>query len=219
MRLSFLVDNDVLIKLACYGLLHQVGPLSADKGRVGVLGAARFVVRGRLRRPGTALDRAAARAVFDAFLGTVAEIEPHEAELALASLIEDYAIRAGVDLDSGESQLCAIAVHRGLPLLLTGDKRAIGGLEVVQVGVEAISVMAGRIVCLEQAIAGVVNKVGPLAVKTAVCAEPGVDKALSICFECTRPGPRPDFRPEGLTSYVEDLRRTAPTMLYPGDSL
>ena len=47
---SAAVDNDVLIKLACYRLLCDVLAVFGGSGSVGILGAARFVVTNNIRR-------------------------------------------------------------------------------------------------------------------------------------------------------------------------
>ena len=59
---DLLIDNDVLIKCACYSILDQIGSPSGQQENVAVLGAARFVVRKYLERKGMIQDRAAAQA-------------------------------------------------------------------------------------------------------------------------------------------------------------
>ncbi|MEV7145927.1 hypothetical protein AB0O05_05450 [Streptomyces sp. NPDC093084] len=165
------------------------------------------------------MDRDSAIRRFESFLASAVELEPTPDELELASRIEEAAVRAGVELDSGESQLCAIAVLRGPMILLTGDKRAIAGAEKVQGTVNELSALQGKIVCLEQAIAGVSERIGVEEVRARICAEPNADKALSICFQCSSTSPRADSFMEGLVSYVQDLRIKASTLLYAEDQL
>ena len=219
MKVELLVDNDVLIKGSCYSLIGHVKPPSRDLGAVGILGAARFVVGNYLERRGRIRDREKARASFDRYLAAVSQLEPAPSELNLASVIEEKALELGLDLDGGESQLCAMAVHRGWPLVLTGDKRAIKAIEVVAEAVDEVSGLRGRVACLEQAIAGITDQIGADAARMAICGEPDVDRAISICFECSRPDSRSDFKPVGLASYIAHLRAEAPTVLYPSDSL
>jgi hypothetical protein len=218
MTLDLLVDNDVIIKCACYSLLDELQHPARRAGAIGVLGAARFVVRGYLERRGRIVDRQAAMDRFNIFLPSVIQLEPTSDELALASLIEEAAVLAGVDLDGGESQLCAIAVYRASPVLLTGDKRAVSGAEVVLGDVAILSSLRGRLVCLEQAIAGIVERLGLAATRSVICAEPSVDRSLSICFECRNPNPRLESARDGLSSYVNHLRREAPTLLFAADA-
>ena len=163
--LSLLIDNDVLIKCACYALLDEIRPPGDGDSKVGVLGAARFVVAGYLAKRGRINERASAQRRFSAYIQTALVLEPTEEELTLATGIEEMAIQQGVDLDSGESQLCAIAIFRVIPLLLTGDKRAICGAETLQQQISALSSLRSRVVCLEQAIRGITNRIGALAAR------------------------------------------------------
>ena len=55
-------------------------------------------------------------------------LEPTASEIELAAEFEAQAQRQNVPLDSGESQLAAIALSRAARGILTGDKRAITAL-------------------------------------------------------------------------------------------
>jgi hypothetical protein len=210
---NLLIDNDVLIKCSCYALLNQVRRSEADSTDVGILGAARFVVRSHLSRGEKIKDREAAIRRFLEYTETAEILEPTEEELMLSSLIEELAINRGLDLDSGESQLCAIAIKRGGCLILTGDKRAICGAELLLSSLPKLEPLHGRLVCLEQAIRGIVERIGADTVKPSICAEPGIDKSLSICFGCSN-STSLAFDPAGLISYINDVRRNAPKLLY-----
>jgi hypothetical protein len=216
---DLLIDNDVLIKCSCYSVLDQLrGP--SDRPRdVAVLGAARFVVGRYLERHGIIHNRSAAQRHFQQYLSTVIVLEPTVEELSLASEIEEKALLLGLDLDSGESQLCAIAIFRGPSLLLTGDKRAIAGAERLRANIGEMSLLEGRLVCLEQAIMGVAERIGISTIRVQICAEAAVDKSLSICFECHTLAEGRPLEQTGLLSYIRDLRGKAPALLYEADSL
>ena len=216
---KLLIDNDVLIKCSCYSILDQIRGPSARNEEVAVLGAARFVVGKYLERRGTIQDRAAAQRAFQDYLSTVDVLEPTIDEVNLASAIEEAAIFLGLDLDSGESQLCAIAVFRSPSLLLTGDKRAIASAEILKDNLDELSSLAGRLVCLEQAIMGVVERIGIDTIRARVCAEAAIDKGLSICFECHALAEGRPLELAGLVSFISDVRRKAPMLLYEPDSL
>jgi hypothetical protein len=215
---ELLIDNDVLIKCACYSILDQILRPSTQCQGTAVLGAAKFVVGKYLERRGIIQDRAAAQRRFQDYLSTAAVLEPTIDEVELASAIEEAAMLLGLDLDSGESQLCAIAVFRGSSLLLTGDKRAIASAEKLKDCVHELTSLAGRLICLEQAILGVAGRIGIDTVRVRVCAETAVDKALSICFECHSLAEKPHLEPTGLLSYIRDVRSKAPMLLYESDS-
>lgn len=217
MNLKLIIDNDVLIKCACFVLLDELRPLNGEQGAVAVLGAARYVVLNYLKRRGVVNNRAAAEQCFASYLERVSILEPTEEELALASLIEEAAIMQGLDLDGGESQLCAIAIIRLSPFLLTGDKRAIRGAEKLQGEVSELTALRGRVICLEQAIVEIASRVGIDHVRSLVCAESAIDKSLSICLQCKNEGLIVELSNDGLLSYVRSLRAEAPTLLYDVD--
>lgn len=218
---ELLLDTDVLIKLAAYDLLVDTshpGCRPGCQGSPGLIGAARFASRNHLRRKSSDPDAALAR--LDEYLVVAAILEPTELELEMAADLEGAAALAGVDLDVGESQLCAIAVSRGHhPLLLTGDKRAIAAAERLLENQASLHALAGRLACLEQAVTLAATRLGALQVRDKILVERGMDKAVDICFQVTNPNVAVDFWPTGLSSYIADLRVAAPTMLQPGDCL
>ena len=219
MTLILVVDTDVLIKCSCYSLLDEIRPPSATDSNVGILGAARFVAGKYLERRGEINDRAAARRRFADYVRRVAILEPTDEELALASVFEEAGVRLRLDLDVGESQLYAIAILRAIPLVLTGDKRAIVGAESLQQEMTQITALRGRIVCLEQALIGITERIGVSATRVKICAEPRMDRSLTICFECHSPDDRGGFSADGLASYVRSLRTQASTLLYAHDAM
>lgn len=218
MAIEAAFDNDVLIKLSAYGLLPEVIAALGVNSTVGVLGASRFLVPKAIERDKRLLDRDSALACWEAVLPSLKELEPTDDEIALATRIEELSLTNGLAMDGGESQLCAIALLRGVPHILTGDKRAIASSEQLRALAPELNELGGRLVCLEQVIAGAATRIGSDAVRTRVCANPDVDRALTICFECTGLGVGHPADPAGLRSYVADVRRTAPTMLCAADS-
>ncbi len=211
-----LVDNDVILKTACYALVVETIDATTIAGiPPAMLGVGRFVIRGRLTRAANIADPERARAAFDRMLPLVALVEPDDAELAIAAELEAEANRRDLELDGGESQLLAILANRRCNLLITGDKRAIVAMSVVAAG-EA----AARVACLEQLIAHIVGAVGLAAVRPRVCAEAKVDRAITACFGCSMAPPPADAGViAGLASYAAHLDRTAPGVLLPGHDL
>lgn len=206
------VDNDVLIKVACYGLTAQLWTTRIP----GILGAARFVAVGRIGKMPLVADPAAAQAAALELIERSAELEPTAQELELAAAIETAAQRRGLALDAGESQLAAMVARRGIPLLETGDKRAIKGFEALLDELEGLAVLYGRLRCLEQIFLRCADASNPEALAHAICAEPEVDKALTICFRCLSPPPHgAKLDTEGLESYIGALRAEAPRVLEP----
>ncbi|MDH7972525.1 hypothetical protein QH494_10055 [Sphingomonas sp. AR_OL41] len=103
-------------------------------------------------------------------------------------------------------------MNRSTRLLLTGDKRAVAAI-----GALPLPLPPHRVACLEQLLGSLAEANGPDTVRSAVCAEPAVDKALAAACCCSSP-PGTDPRP-GLASYVEHLRAQAPTVLCVGSGL
>jgi hypothetical protein len=211
--MNAVVDNDVIFKGSCYGLMEEiVAGVRRDNG-IGVLGTARFVISRRLEKTNLNGDRAAALKSFLAFLSTADILEPGDDEQRFAADLELAAQNSAVNLDVGESQLCAILVLRNLSVLLTGDKRAVVALETLLDACPPLTRIRGRVKSLEQAIAEAVARLGCTALRTAVCAEPQIDKALAICFSCRSGSADPANVLEGLISYINDLRKQAGRVL------
>jgi hypothetical protein len=206
-----LLDNDVVLKMACYTLADEALAATSQGGApAGMLGVGRFVVRGRIERDGRIADRPRARATFEKMLETLFLFEPDEEELAMAADMEAEAQRLDLELDGGESQLLAMLVKRELSALITGDKRAIAAMAVM-----ATVIAAQRIVCLEQLLAAILATAGLGTIRPRICAEPQVDRAVTACFSCFRQAVDEQDVSEGLFSYIGHLDRSAPGVLKP----
>ena len=208
-----LVDNDILLKGACYRLLATLVAMKCGTDRVGYLGAARFVLSKKIRRATLRGDALEAEAELLSFLAEHEAIETTAEEQALAALLEATAQSVPVNLDTGESQLLAVLVFRSLPSLLTGDKRAIIAIERLLDTTVALAEAAGKVTCLEQLVRLAIMNSDVTVLQTAICKEPAVDRALSICFSCFSPEPHSAAVMEGLDSYILDLRKDAPRAL------
>jgi len=204
-----LLDNDVALKVACYSLVDETLVVTTI-GDVppGILGVGRFVIRGRLDRGSNIADVPRAKAAFERLLGRVELLEPDDDELAMAADLEAEASRRDLELDGGESQLLALLLKRGCRVLVTGDKRAIVAMAIVAAGIAA-----DKIACLEQQMAMIVDVAGVDSVRSRVCAEPLIDRAVTSCFACTQDRAGYDDIAAGLSSYVGHLDRSAPGML------
>jgi len=212
--MNTLVDNDVLVKGACYGVLGEfAASVSSTASRCGVLGAARFVVPKAISRQQLHGDAAVAGEVFQAFLDQNDIVEPTADEQELAAELESAAQALALNLDAGESQLAAIVVSRAVPALLTGDKRAIVAMEQLLETTPELQALAGRVHCLEQAVRRLVDAAGIDTIRPAICAEPRVDKALTICFSCASGQASQTSVRTALDSYIADLRAAAPHVL------
>lgn len=209
------------MKLAAYGLyevaLHP-NCMPGCNGCTGLIDAAQYVARKRL--PTKASDATRALSYLESFIAAMVMLQPTDAELALAADFEAAAATLGVDLDTGESQLCAMAAYRGAPVILTGDKRAITAAEALLDKVDSISGLTGHLACLEQAMNLALDRYGAAVVRDRIVAEPRIDRALNICFSVSAAeAPDAALVSEGLRSYLNDLRSRAPRLLLSGDVL
>ncbi len=73
--------------------------------------------------------------------------------------------------------------------------------------------LRGKVLCLEQLVYRLVVSGDAGAIRTAVCAEPCIDKALTICFSCKSPKVGPESWTEGLKGYINELRTVTSTLL------
>jgi hypothetical protein len=147
------------------------------------------------------------------FLGDALSIEPTDEEIEFAAFLETAAQQQQLAFDTGESLLVAVCVMRG-GILVTGDKRAIAALEELLPRTPELEPLHGRVGCLEQAIGTIANHQGELPTRAAICAVPVADRALWLSMECSRPPAY--YSSDGLHSYVDSVRRAAPTLLVEG---
>lgn len=206
------IDNDILYKGAGYGLLIDlIEAIPAQPKNVGVLGAAKFVVTAKLLKS----RLSAALPLLDEVLRHVQYLEPTVAETGYAAQLEYEAQRAGLNIDTGESLLCAIVVERTLLHLATGDKKAIKGIDSLLAARGEINKLAGKVICLEQLVLRLIRGSDASAVRSAICAQATLDRALAACFSCASPEIKADGWEEGLASYIRDVRADAPSILAP----
>jgi hypothetical protein len=206
-------DTDVLLKTVCYGLAGDIIGITCADGSAHILGAAIFTVRARLKKCALNRQNAVAVAEFEAIVQTASVLEPTEEETLLAAEIEATAQLTSVALDSGESQLAAITVQRTIPILVTGDKRAICAFASIMPTCTQLGALQRRILCLEQLFLRFIKLGHAEEGRKSVCGEPSVDKALSICFGCASAGGSADDWSNGLISYIDHIHRGAPNLL------
>jgi hypothetical protein len=140
-------------------------------------------------------------------------IETTAEEQVFAAALEATAQSLPINLDAGESQLLAVLVLRTRPSLLTGDKRALVAVERLLDAVAVLAEAAGKVTCLEQLVKHAVMDGDAARVQAAICGEPEVDRALSICFSCFSSDRSIVSVLDGLDSYISDLRQRAPRAL------
>jgi hypothetical protein len=208
-----LIDNDVLLKAVCYGFLRELIATVTLVEQVGVLGAAWFVISKKISKAQLKKDCEGVLRDLREFLDGVETVEPTEAEQSMAAEFELAAQRLAVNLDPGESQLCAVLICRTLRFLITGDKRAIIAINRLIPGGRRLDYLSGRVWCVEQLVLIMLSEGKAANLRKAICDEPSVDITLAICFSCTSGSADEEGVKAGLESYVKDLRSKAPKVL------
>lgn len=209
-----LMDNDVLHKVTAYGLFNSMLNTHPVRHEVyGVLGTAKYVVSKKLKKrpPSRGIDSVLTD--FNTAIQNLIELEPTPKEIEAAAQLEYQAQRLGLELDTGESILCAVLLSRQLNHILTGDKRAIAAVETLTTAQNISNNIASKLICLEQLFYWLANELDIHVIRTAVCSESTVDRVLTNCFSCYSPEVQDKSCIEGLKSYIVDLRQTAPTVL------
>lgn len=212
------MDNDVLQKTIAYGLFNSILKTPPVQHEVyGVLGTAKYVVSKKFKKhpPSRGLD--AVLVDFISALQHLVELEPTQEEVEAAANLEYQAQCLNLELDTGESILCAVLLTRQLNHILTGDKRAIKAVEALTTAQNISNNFESKLICLEQLFFWLVNEHDVHNVRVAICSEKVVDRALTNCFSCYSLEVSDEACVEGLKSYIVNLKQAAPTVLAWGD--
>jgi len=213
------VDTDVLLKVAVYRLAGELVAVLAPFGEPMVLGLTHLIAAKQLARKRSVRDVEGAQAELAALLGMLGRLEPNDDEIGAAAEFAAVAQERGLPLDAGEAQLAAIVIRRGLPLLVTGDKRAIGALAELMDGAAGREALVGRLACFEQALASVAGLIGAQELRGRICAEPDVDGSMRLACACGREDWDPAQIDEACGSFVGDVRKRAGDLLTAGSTL
>lgn len=210
------VDTDIIHKAIAFGLSQQIFSLSSlNVVEYYALGAARYMIAGKLRkRP---LQRSAAEVEIDlkATFDLLGIIEPTDSEVEYAASLEATAQQYGLALHAGESLLCAVVALRLGDYLFTGDKGAAEAIsQLIFRGVIDGPSLKRKLVCLEQLILLAAKEHGIGLVRERVCSERGMDRALAICFSCNQVEHTPLAWIDGLNSYISDIKRRASDVIF-----
>jgi hypothetical protein len=207
------LDNDIVAKCATYTLLCHIAAVSGiSLSELGVLGTILFVIK--IRHLETAsVGASAAYARLRKFVGTAELLEPTDEESRVAARLEEAALKIGVQLDVGESQLCAIVITRKMRMLCTGDKRAIQAIERLVDAMTEVAYLKERILPFEGLIKRMLARLGYLRLRKKICSSRGTDKALEICFQCHQEDGKEAEALAGLDSYLGAIAKDAPQVL------
>jgi hypothetical protein len=213
---NILLDNDIVIKAILFGFWSDVVSFTSGYNcSLTILKVAEFMIRRRINKfRGYLGDEVIELALRD-LLGRVQTVEPNDDEIELAADFEASAQQSDLVLDQGESLLLAILIRRGHELMLTGDKRAIRAIEKI-----ASDMMdAARIACFEQVVTTLLQQTNFASLRESICRMPTADRALAICFACSSTLVSVESVYQCLSSYTNDLRKAAPSVLISSNDL
>ena len=202
MAVRLLIDNDVLLKAAHWGLLEYIPRIAGITWEeVAVL--PQFPPRVKRADPKLFLDATIAVSLQTSLNCCSPLPDPDPVAISLLQGLQN--------LDAGEVLLIAVlAAHKDL-LLMTGDKRALIALAELREK-PAISDCCGRCLCMEQLLRHALTMLGCPALVKHIRRYPRIDKAALTIFGSV--GERlQDDAEEGLRSYIDALRAEAPTVL------
>lgn len=207
MNQVILMDNDALLKLACYGLFKEaLVALNTQVSNVCLLAVAKYVLmpyQNRLKFCGN-----------EATVAHLTEFIDSANRVKVDSVnSDDLDLLTGVpNIDAGEALLLAAGATEGSSLVLTGDKRSIAALY-AHSSLESIAIaLEGRIVCMELLVAMMVEQNFEF-IQTRIRAKPKIDKALTVIFGVSIAADWASVQ-EGLQSYINYLVNQTGNLLY-----
>lgn len=201
------VDTDVLLKAAAYRVAAEFVQVIARTGPPAFLGLTHLIAERQLRRKKNLRDKEGAAAELRDLLGVCETLEPDEREIQIAAGLAELAQSNSLPLDTGEAQLAAILANRALPLMVTGDKRALGALTQLLADAVVRAQFVCRLACFEQVMQAIAALVGENEIRNRVCTEPDIDGAMRLACSCGSPVWNPAQLQEACTSFIGQVRR------------
>ncbi|MCQ3017406.1 hypothetical protein NLO83_17640 [Pseudomonas tremae] len=210
MALNLFVDNDVILKLAQYGILEHLTKLFPNhhgETHLFALDSARYKLLPKRNRTELCKTEAAALCI-EAFLEQATSLAPANVDI---DVLERLYATPGID--AGEALLFAAAAKGTEGRVLTGDKRALAGLSdqhLEHVGPQLIK----KVITLEALVQGFVA-LDADATQHAVRSNPAVDKALDMVFGISSAASAESVK-AGLGSYIGHVRESLGAILNSG---
>lgn len=209
--IRLLFDADILIKLAifdCFVECIEVSGLELSecatmRSMTRSAGVDHPVVRDQ--KAGVGKPSRRLFAVLKA-IGTIDKMD--ESERALAAEINATSQQLGLQVDGGEALLISVSVHRCIPYLSTGDKKAVRCLPVLAERIHALGNMRGRIIPLELLLLRLVRAKGVAAIFERL--EVGKDREGAIAALIADAGCDQAAFEAGLMKYLAQLEMLAP---------
>ena len=217
MSVTLLVDNDVVVKLACMDAysdgLASIGVAPAQVGSMGVMLDFMGLANEQNRRRLTSSAEEAAR--LHRAVRSITPIEPTDEEALEIAKASRVVLEQGLDFQAGELMLTVVATSRGGLDIATGDKRALRELPRLEAVWASVTRMRRRFVCLEQIFRSICSALGFPRVRAAVTTSPRADETITFVYEKTQGAGKSGFV-AGLDLVIgEHIEKPAPGWLKP----
>lgn len=205
-----LADNDILFKLARCDLFDEfLTSFSIAVDDIRILKLARFSIKSKKHRnriDGESMER------LTAFLNSVRDIGTEPDPTTIAALNE----QTDKNIDAGEAVLFSVCPLIPESVIVTGDKKSLAGLtaasRVDSVCAGLYGALAGRIYCFEQVLTQILNRFGFEAIRQKLIDGRECDGGMALWLGSGLDANEIKFR-EGLTSYLNDARRSSGILL------
>ncbi len=196
----YLLDSDAAKSLCQYGLIEDLATaLGIKLSDFSVLSQLRFQLH--VANPAKSLHKLGS----DLAVAQVNLLVSEASEVVVLTESANYALLEGTpDIDGGELALFAALCEDNSAGLITGDKRSLVALCKVGASIQD-SFNWAQIICLEEALALLVNHFGWAYVSDRVRVRPDVNSAISTVFGRSVAADEQAIS-EGLQSYLRDLQ-------------
>lgn len=171
-------DNDIILKLAEYDLLHDAcSLLDVESTKVFVLDSAKYVYADLKKK----LQKG--ERVKPSFQGLDRAIDFVEAAAQITDKADIDWVEDHDNIDVGEAQLASWTVEAGgETCLLTSDKRFLKALAQANAGEHIFRGLHGRVICLEEVIKALIAELGFDHVRRRVASAPECDTGVQLVF-------------------------------------
>jgi len=182
-----LLDADVLIKLSvldCFSeCIAALGYKLADCATMRSMTRSAGIDNQVIREQRAGGPGKPARRLFKTLSSIPTIDKMTEPEKFLAAAIGAASQTHGLPFDGGEALLVSVAIHRGLPYLTTGDKKAIGSLPILAQYVGELAKLQGKLMPLEYLLLKAIQANGLAALYPRIDAGKGCDFAVCSIVE------------------------------------
>ncbi len=212
-----LIDNDILLKLTAFQIRDEaIDLLGLSINTLRVLSTAQFVFPDWQKKQQIQPDK------YQGYTDTIWEeailfcqrCQP----LNPLNSISDPSIFNEIqqlmpfreEINEGETELILATAYIGDFVILTGDKKCLQALPRIPLSIYAR--LQGRMVCLEQIILKLIERLGFDQVQSLIQPAIQCDRSIRICFGYSQPAPEDQVR-TALQNYIDDIHRVAPGLL------